>query len=105
MSLKQILEEKPEKKEMISKNLIEMVRNCMKKDIINLDLVHTALLQALQISANQGVEVFRLCNALLTHRNWYLCSKNRFINWYIPRMELMLPVSLSPMATQKIEKQ
>ena len=58
MSLKQILVEKPEKKEMISKNLIEMVRNCMKKDIINLELVHTALLQALQISTPQGVEVF-----------------------------------------------
>lgn len=60
MSLKQILAEKPEKKEMISKNLIEMVRNCMKKDIINLDLVHTALLQALQISSSQGIEVFLL---------------------------------------------
>jgi hypothetical protein len=58
MSLKQILLEKPEKKEMISKNLIEMVRNCMKKDIINLELVHTALLQALEISTVQGVEVF-----------------------------------------------
>jgi hypothetical protein len=58
MSLKQILVEKPEKKEMISKNLIEMVRNCMKKDIINLELVHTALLQALQISTPHGVEVF-----------------------------------------------
>ena len=67
MSLKQILLQKPEKKEMISKNLIEMVRNCMKKDIINLELVHTALLQALQISTVQGVEVFPLYNALLTH--------------------------------------
>jgi hypothetical protein len=67
MSLKQILLEKPEKKEMISKNLIEMVRNCMKKDIINLELVHTALLQALQISTVQGVEVFPLYDALLTH--------------------------------------
>jgi hypothetical protein len=66
MSLKQILLEKPEKKEMISKNLIEMVRNCMKKDIINLELVHTALLQALQISTVQGVEVFRLYHAPLT---------------------------------------
>ena len=67
MSLKQILLEKPEKKEMISKNLIEMVRHCMKKDIINLELVHTALLQALQISTVQGVEVFPLYDALLTH--------------------------------------
>ena len=66
MSLKQILLEKPEKKEMISKNLIEMVRNCMKKDIINLELVHTALLQALQISTVQGVEVFPLYDGLLT---------------------------------------
>ena len=66
MSLKQILLQKPEKKEMISKNLIEMVRNCMKKDIINLELVHTALLQALQISTVQGVEVFPLYNSLLT---------------------------------------
>ena len=48
---------------MISKNLIEMVRNCMKKDTINLELVHTALLQALQISTVQGVEVCRLYDA------------------------------------------
>jgi hypothetical protein len=67
MSLKQILLEKPEKKEMISKNLIEMVRNCMKKDIINLELVHTALLQALEISTVQGIEVFPLYSALLRH--------------------------------------
>ena len=66
MSLKQILLQKPEKKEMISKNLIELVRNCMKKDIINLELVHTALLQALQISTVQGVEVVPLYNSLLT---------------------------------------
>lgn len=56
MSLEQILKEKPEKKELISKNLIEMVKNCMKKDIINLDLVHTALLQALQISTPKDIE-------------------------------------------------
>ena len=43
---------------MISKNLIEMVKNCMKKDIINLDLVHTALLQALEVSTPQAIEVF-----------------------------------------------
>jgi hypothetical protein len=61
--LKQILEEKPEKREMISKNLIEMVRNCMKKDIINLDLVHTALLQALEISSPKDIEVN-------SHQSW-----------------------------------
>ena len=55
--MKQILVEKPGKKEMISKNLIEMVKNCMKKDIINLDLVHTALLQALEISSLKDIEV------------------------------------------------
>jgi hypothetical protein len=55
--LKQILVEKPEKKEMISKNLFEMVKNCMKKDIINLDLVHTALLQALEISSQKDIDV------------------------------------------------
>ena len=55
--MKQILVEKPEKKEMISKNLIEMVKNCMKKDIINLDLVHTALLQALEISSSKEIKV------------------------------------------------
>jgi hypothetical protein len=62
--LKQILVEKPEKKDMISKNLIQMVKNCMKKDIINLDLVHTALLQALEISSQKDIEVhpFRIAN-------------------------------------------
>ena len=55
--MKQILAEKPEKKEMISKNLVEMVKNCMKKDIINLDLVHTALLQALEISSLKDIQV------------------------------------------------
>lgn len=54
--MKQILAEKPEKREMISKNLIEMVKSCMKKDIINLDLVHTALLQALEISSQKDIE-------------------------------------------------
>ena len=34
-----------------------MVKNCMKKDIINLDLVHTALLQALEISSQKDIEV------------------------------------------------
>lgn len=56
MSLEQILKEKPEKKELISKNLVELVKNCMKKDIINLDLVHTCLLQALQISTTKDIE-------------------------------------------------
>ena len=60
MSLEQILKEKPQKKEMISKNLIELLKNCMKKDIINLDLVHTALLQALQISSPKDIEVIIL---------------------------------------------
>ena len=55
--MKQILAKKPEKKETISKNLIDMVRNCMKKDIINLDLVHTALVQALEISSQKQIEV------------------------------------------------
>ena len=57
MSLTQILKEKPEKQELISKNLVELVKNCMKKDIINLDLVHTALLQAIQISTPKDIEV------------------------------------------------
>jgi len=60
MSLEQILKEKPQKREMISKNLIELLKNCMKKDIINLDLVHTALLQALQISSPKDIEVILL---------------------------------------------
>jgi hypothetical protein len=42
---------------MIAKNLNELVTNCMKKDIINLDLVHTALLQALEISSPHEIEV------------------------------------------------
>jgi hypothetical protein len=62
MSLTQILKEKPEKQELISKNLVELVKNCMKKDIINLDLVHTALLQALQISTPKDIEVLHLVN-------------------------------------------
>jgi hypothetical protein len=65
MSLQQILKEKPEKKELISKNLIELVKNCMKKDIINLDLVHTALLQALEISSPHDIEVC-ITNSKLT---------------------------------------
>ena len=62
MSLEQILKEKPEKQELISKNLVELVKNCMKKDIINLDLVHTALLQAIQISTPKDIEVSHLVN-------------------------------------------
>ena len=57
MTLEQILEDRPTKKEMISNNLVEMVKNCMKKDIINLDLFHTALLQALEISSPKVIEV------------------------------------------------
>lgn len=57
MSLKEILTEHPEKKEQISKSLIEMLKGCVKKDIINLDLVHTVLLQALQISLPKQIEV------------------------------------------------
>ena len=49
--------EKPQKKEMISKNLIEMLKNCMKKDTIDFDLVHTALLQALEISSQKDIAV------------------------------------------------
>jgi hypothetical protein len=37
----------------------EMVKICMKKNIINLDLVHTALFQALQISTPHQIEVPR----------------------------------------------
>jgi hypothetical protein len=55
--LQQILKEKPDKKGMISKNLVEMVKNCMKKDIVNLELVHSALLQALEISSQHDIEV------------------------------------------------
>jgi hypothetical protein len=55
--LKQILEEKPDKRGMISRNLVEMVKSCMKKDIVNLDLVHSALLQALGISSQHDIEV------------------------------------------------
>jgi len=57
MTLQQILAQNPEKKESISKNLVEMVKGCMKKDIINLDFVHTCLLQALQISTPKDIEV------------------------------------------------
>jgi hypothetical protein len=57
MTLNQILAEKPEKKEFISKNLVELVKGCMKKDIINLDFVHTCLLQALEISTPKDIEV------------------------------------------------
>lgn len=60
MSLEQILKGKPEKKEMISKNLIELIKNCMKKDTINVELIHTALLQALQISSPKDIEVILL---------------------------------------------
>lgn len=55
--MKQILKEKPDKKGMISRNLVEMVKNCMKKDIVNLELVHSALLQALEISSQHDIEV------------------------------------------------
>jgi hypothetical protein len=55
--LEQILKQNPEKKEMIANNLIETVKNCMKKDIINLDLVHTIVLQALQICNQKNIDV------------------------------------------------
>lgn len=57
MTLKQILEQNPEKRGTIAKNLVEMVKGCMKKDIINLDFVHTCLLQALEISTPKDIEV------------------------------------------------
>jgi len=69
MTLAEIIDGKPTKKEMISKNLVEMVKNCMKKDIINLDLVHTALLQALQISSLKLIEVSHSPQASLRSRN------------------------------------
>ena len=69
MTLAEIIDGKPRKKEMISKNLVEMVKNCMKKDIINLDLVHTALLQALQISSLKLIEVPHSPQASLRSRN------------------------------------
>ena len=56
MSLEQILKEKPEKKDLIGRNLVELVTNCMKKDIINLDLVHSCLLQALEICSPKDRE-------------------------------------------------
>jgi len=57
LTLAQILKQSPEKRESISRNLIEMVRNCVKKDIINLDFVHTLLLQSLEIGAKKDIEV------------------------------------------------
>ena len=87
MSLDQILKEKPEKKELISKNLIEMVKNCMKKDIINLDLVHTALLQALQISSPKDIEVSYLPD-VVDNRNWCHYLKNRSISLSTPKTAL-----------------
>jgi len=69
MTLEEIIAGKPTKKEMISKNLVEIVKNCMKKDIINLDLVHTALLQALQISSPKLIEVPLSSQSSLRSRN------------------------------------
>jgi len=69
MTLEEIIAGKPTKKEMISKNLVEMVKNCMKKDIINLDLVHIALLQALQISSPNLIEVPLSSRLSLRSRN------------------------------------
>jgi hypothetical protein len=72
MTLEQIIEGKPDKKEMVSNNLVEMVKNCMKKDIINLDLVHTALLQVLQISSPKLIEVARPPTRLFKLRLMFL---------------------------------
>ena len=103
--MKQILVEKPEKKEMISKNLIEMVKNCMKKDIINLDLVHTALLEALEISSQKDIDVYVYDIMGINYRNWSHYLKSKSNNWCIQKMVPMQHVYYSHTVRQKIGRQ